>query len=305
MDMSTILRQMGILFILIAVGFAANKGKLMSGEANKWISKLVINVTRPCTILNSVLSGSVEATGLTTIVFFGLTFGVVALGFLIGYFVPRFLRVDRSEWGLYRYMLAFANVGFMGYPVCEAIFGPQSTFYVALFNILFSILNFSVGVMLVSGGVEHFNPKKLLNPALICSVLTMIIFFTKLRFPSIVCDAVSSLGKVTTPAGMLVIGSTLAMIPPRQVFLEWRVYPVTFVRLFLTPAVTFLILKQIVSDPLQLGILTVLSAMPTSTAATMLCMEYGANENAASKVVFLTTLLSIATIPLTVYLLLM
>jgi hypothetical protein len=294
---------MGILFILIAVGFIANKCKLMSGEANRWITKLVINIAMPCTILNSVVNGTVEATGTTAAIFFLLCIVSMALGLAIAYFIPNLLKIPKSDRGLYRFMLGFANVGFMGYPVCEAIFGAESSFYVALFNILFSILSFSLGIGMIAGKKGKFNIWLIINPSFVGAIITLIIFLTGIKLPSVLCGSIDSLGKITTPAAMLIIGSTLAMIPIKEVISDWKIYPITFVKLFVIPIITYFVLRLFLSDPLQLGILTVLSAMPTATTATMLCMEYGGNETDASKVVFMTTLLSIVTIPLVAFIL--
>lgn len=304
MDMSSTLLQMGVLFILIAVGFLSNKTKILSGEANRWITKLVINIAMPCTILNSVVNGTVEATGLTAMVFFLLCAVTMLIGFLISFFIPNLMKIPRDDVGLYRFMMSFANVGFMGYPVCEAIFGPGSSFYVALFNILFSVLSFSVGISMIAGSRSKFNIWLIINPSFVGAIITLIIFLTGFRLPTVLCEAIGTLGKVTTPAAMLIIGSTLAMIPIRQVIADWHIYPVTVMKLFVIPVVTYFILRLFVRDPLMLGILTVLSAMPTATTATMLSMEYGGNETDASKVVFMTTLVSIGSIPLIAYLLL-
>ncbi|MBQ8975183.1 MAG: AEC family transporter, partial [Oscillospiraceae bacterium] len=221
MDMTSTLQQMGVLFILIAVGFIANKGRIMSAEANRWITKLVINIAMPCTILNSVVNCTVEASGFTALLFFLLCMATMLIGFLVSFFVPKLLRVPAADVGLYRFMLSFANVGFMGYPVCEAVFGPSSSFYVAIFNILFSILSFSVGLTIIAGDRGRFNIRLIINPAFVGGVITLIIFITRFQLPTVLCHAIGTLGKVTTPAAMLITGSTLAMIPIKQVVSDW------------------------------------------------------------------------------------
>jgi predicted permease len=103
---------------------------------------------------------------------------------------------------------------------------------------------------------------------------------------------------------MLVIGSTLAGIPIREVFRDLRVYPVTLVKLLVIPVVTWLALRFIIPDARTLGILIAEAGMPTATAAAMLSLQYGGNETLASKGVFITTLFSVLTIPLLLWLLL-
>ena len=305
MDMQVILSQMAVLFILLAVGFVGGKVKLLSVETGRFLSKIVINITAPCTILNSVLSGDVNITAGETVIFLLLSFLAYLIFILISVPSARALGGEKSNRGLYSYMAAFGNTAFMGFPVVIAIFGNASAFYVALFNIPFILLTFSLGIFLISGKGNKFNPKVLINPSIIAALAATLIAITGFRAPTVVTESVRHLGSMTTPGSMLVIGSTLAHVALKDVFSQWRLYPVTLLKLIVMPVVTWLIFKQFISSELLLGILVVLSAMPTAAMAAMVSIEYGGNERLASGGVSMTTLISGATIPLIVYLLLM
>ena len=296
--------QMAVLFIVMAIGYVAYKFKILTNESNKLISKLVINIAMPCTILNSILSGETTATGRDAAVFMLMAVILFALFFLVSAPLPQLLRTDKGDRGLFRFMVVFGNVGFMGFPIIQSIFGTGAVFYVTIFNIVFSVLCFSVGIIMVSGKSDNFNPLLFINPTMVASVLTVILFYTKLPIPPVLSQAVNLVGQLTTPSAMLVIGSTLAVIPLKEVFSELRIYPLAVVKLLVIPVLSWLVLRLFIADPLILGILIVLSAMPTASNATMLSMEYGGNEELASKGIFLTTLLSVATLPLIMYLLL-
>jgi predicted permease len=304
MQISAIISQMAVLFLILAIGYIANRFRIMTAESNSLLTKIVINIAMPCTILSSVMSGEVEMTG-NEALFFGL---MIALTYIIAFIlvipVPRLLRSPKEDAGLYRFLIVFGNVGFMGFPVAQSIFGSASVFYVALFNIPFSIITFSVGILMVSGRGEKINPKLFINPALVASVLAVVIFVLKIKTPAVLADTASLLGRITTPAAMLIIGSTLASIPFKKVFTQWRLYPVTVIKLLIVPVVTWLVLRLFIHDALMLGILVVLSGMPTATSATMISMEYGGNERLASTGVFITTLFSLASIPALVFVLL-
>jgi predicted permease len=303
MNMSAILSQMVVLFLILSAGYAANKFKIMTADSNRLLSRLVVNITMPCTILSSVLSGQVTATGLDAAYFMLLSLAVFLLAFIIVMPLPRLLRSPKSDRGLYRFMVVFGNVGFMGFPVIQSIFGTGAVFYVTLFNIAFSVLCFSVGIIMLSDKGTKFNPKLLINPTMVVSLLTVLIFYTKLPVPVILKDTVTLVGRMTTPSAMLIIGSTLACISIKEVFSEYRIYMMTFVKLLVVPVLAWLLLRLFVTDRLMLGVLVALSAMPTATNATMLSMEYDGNEQLASKGVFLTTLFSVITLPLLLFLL--
>jgi predicted permease len=304
MNLTAILSQMAVLFIILAVGYAANKFSILTAESNKLLSKLVVNIAMPCTILNSVLSGHVSSTGSDAALFMAVSFGAFALAFLLCVPLPRLLKAPKGDGGMYRFMIAFGNVGFMGFPVIQAIFGPGAAFYVSLFNIAFSVLCFSVGLVMVSGGSGKISFRFFINPTMIVSILTVILFYARIQVPAVLTDTVALISQMTTPSSMLVIGSTLAAFPFRGVFTEKRIYPVALIKLIILPVMTWLIFRLFIHDPLMLGVLVMLAAMPTAANATMLSMVYGGNEELASKGIFLTTLFSIATIPLLILLLL-
>jgi len=304
MDMRVILSQMAVLFILLAVGFVGGKVKLLSVETGKLLSKIVINITTPCTILNSVMGGDVNITVGETAVFLLLAFLAYLLYILISIPMARALGGDKENRGLYSYMAAFGNTAFMGFPVIIAIFGAASAFYVALFNIPFILLTFSVGIILISGKGSKFDPKVFLNPSIMAALAAALIALTGFRAPMVVAESVRHIGGMTTPGSMLVIGSTLASVSFRDVFSEWRLYPVALVKLIVMPVVAWLVFRQLVGNEVLLGIIVILSGMPAAAMSAMIAIEYGGNGRIASGGVSMTTLLSGATIPLIVYLLL-
>jgi len=330
-----------VLFILMALGFILGKAKVLTRDGNKMLSRLVLFVALPCTVLSSVFKNESDVT-------IGITFSFllyVLLAYVIAfavsvpvvYFTSRNKKNDR---GMLNFMSVFGNTGFMGFPVVTAIFGVASAYYVGLFNIPFNLLVFSLGIYLISRkstpkekqakgeeagagkgagagtGIENessaeektgggFSPKFLLNPVLLAIFLTIPLAITEIQPPVIVGDVLELIGSITTPGAMFVIGSTLAMVPLKTVFKEWQIIPVTLLKLIIIPVITWLILRQLIDDQLVLGVLIVLVGMPTAAMASMLAIEYKGNEQIASAGVFVTTLLCGVTLPLLVYWLLM
>jgi len=205
-------------------------------------------------------------------------------------------------------MAVFGNSGFMGFPILFVIFGVSSAYYVALFFVIFNVLVFSVGVLMIVGKSSDgggFNPKMLLNPTLITALLAIPIALTGLKFPPIITEAIRITGGMTVPGSMIIIGSSLAFVPIKTVFSEWRIFPVSLLKLIIIPFITWLIMRQIITNEMMLVSLIILSGMPVAAMAPILAIEYNRNEQIASAGIFLTTLLSAITVPLLVYLLLM
>ncbi|MCL2248565.1 MAG: AEC family transporter [Oscillospiraceae bacterium] len=301
MELQVILNQMAVLFLLMAVGFVIGKAKLITSEGNRIFSKFVLFVAMPCTLLSSVLASDATISAADTFFFLLLAALMFAIAFAIALPIIRLLGGKKEDRGILSYTAVFGNVGFMGIPISTAIFGIESAYYVALTIVVFSLLAFSVGILMVSGKGDSFSLKPLFNPTLIVSVLTIPIAIFDVSFPFIITDTISSIGVIATPTAMIVTGATLAYIPLKSLFYEWRVFPATALKLIAIPIVVWLIFRLFVTDELILGILVVLSAMPTAVMAVMFAIQYNGNERTATAGVFLTTLLCAVTVPLLVY----
>jgi predicted permease len=311
-----------VLFLVLVVGYAARKLKIMSDMTDKLLSKLVVNIAVPCTIILAIVSGDADMPGAQSALFLLLCAAVYAISLLLAFLAPVLFRRRIKDSGLISFMMAFGNVAFMGFPICQAIFGDESMFYVALFNIPFTLLVYSAGIVMVSGGqvknpqpggtgsdaparpAVKFNPRLLLNPSFISAIVAVALFAFKLRLPGVVLGGVEIISRMTTPSAMLIIGSSLAPVSPRAVFAERRLYLLALVKLAVIPVAVWLVMRGFVRDALPLGVLVVLAGMPSATSAPMLAYEYGGNTRLASGGVFFTTLLSVFTIPLLTYILL-
>jgi len=293
--------QLAVLFILIALGYAGSKLKALPPETTKILTKVVFTITLPCTLLSSVIGGDLNVGGAETATFILLVLAVYVIYMIIAFPAARLLGKDKGIRGLYSFMLIFSNVAFMGLPVGYAIFGPEAVFYIALFGIPFWITSFSFGVVLVSGKKGNFNYKSLITPVLISSVLVIPLALLNFRAPDIIVEAVRLTGSITTPASMLIIGITLAQESIKNVITNWRLYPLAFVKLIVIPIVVYFIMRPFIENDLILGVLVILSAMPTAAIAAMFAIEYRNNESVGSGGVFLTTLFSGITIPLIVH----
>lgn len=304
MDMVSIINQMLVLFFLLLIGYVAAKCHVITDEGNKVLTEVVLNVSLPCTILYSVMGGNATMSGFEALFFMGMVIAVYVLTIGVAMITPKLIGARGDDAGLYKFMVSFANVGFMGYPVAQAIFGPTSVFYVALFCMAFNVLTYSLGVIFIAGKNTKIDAKLLITPALISTLVSIVLFLTGVDFiPAALTKTVETMEKVTTPVSMLVVGVTLASVPIKSIFNEWRVYIVTAVRLLLLPVLTWALFRFFIHDALQLGVLVVIAGMPVAAAAPMLTVQYGKNTQLAAKTVFISTVLSVVTIPLLVYLL--
>ena len=303
MPIQAVLNQMIILFLLLAVGFLCGKLKIIDAATNKRLSVLITNVTQVALILASVMAVELRMSGLDLAILMLVSCGMYVLLGALAFLVPKLLFTPKRDVGTYRFMLMFGNTGFMGFRVIASVFGPEAVFYAALFNIPFNILVYSIGIMMLGGGGKsELSLKRILNPPLIASILALLIYISGIRFPTVIVDTMDTLGASTIPFAMLIIGVSLSQIPLKNIFSEWRLYPVVLVKLIAAPLLLRLILGGLVSNEIILGVSFVIAAMPVATNATLLTTMYGGNQSLASSGVFISTALSVATIPLLLYL---
>lgn len=92
---------------------------------------------------------------------------------------------------------------------------------------VFNIFCYSYGIYLISGDDKlSFDFKQLINPGIIFSIIAIIIYLTKWKMPQIIGETSNLIGSITTPLAMMLIGSSLADIPPKEVINDIRLYPI-------------------------------------------------------------------------------
>lgn len=303
MDVQVILMQMIQLFLVMALGYILYTIKLLDKEMNKRLTSLILSVTTPAMIIGSVLNTTVSQSLNNVLFVFIVGLATYIILPIIGFIIVKMMRIPKQQQGLYIFMTVFSNIGFMGFPVMKAIFGNSAVFYTAIFNMIFNLFVFTVGNMMMSYGTgrkTHMNMKNVLSPGVIASLIALLIYFTKLQVPDIIASTVNMIGDITTPIAMMIIGSTLATIPIKEVFTEIRIYPYTFIKQVIVPIAIYPLLKLVIADPLILGVTLIMLAMPVGNSAVLFATEYGGDVSVAAKNIFMTTLFSILTIPLIV-----
>ena len=168
----------------IAAGFAANRLGYLGGETDQRISKLLLNITMPAMIVAAVVTGEElpEIGTILSILEVSVVFYLLAFAFVL--LVPRFLPGTPGQKGVWRYALAFPNVGFIGYPVAVALFGDGALFYAAVLALPFNLLSFSLGPLLLAGAAR-FRWKQLFAPCIVASVLGLVLAYFVIRSGSL------------------------------------------------------------------------------------------------------------------------
>ena len=315
-DMAVVIEQLLVLFLVMGIGYVAMKGKAITENFASGLSDFVLNITLPCLILAAALSTDTELSIRETLQIFGLNLLIYVAGTLVGWITMRLLKVPRKDRGLGIFMMTFANVGFMGFPVIQAIFGADGLFYAVISNIVFNVMSFTLGLYLVrqssetdedpavkTGSQQSLKERFgwLLRPGVVASLLALVLYFINPTVPTVILQTLDLIGDTTTPLAMLIIGMSLARISFREVFTDWRLYPFMLVKQIVLPLLMLLVFSLFTDNQLLIGVLTVLAGMPVATNSVLFAESFNANLPLATKTTFITTLATLVTIPALVW----
>ena len=289
------------MMLMILVGWLLRKVKLLDAGFTGKLTTLLLNVTVPCMILASVMTQTAERNLGEAALVFGFGLVLYTLLPLFSLLLVKLLRFPLEQQGVYTFMMAYSNVGFMGFPLINALYGSDALFYTAIINVIFTISTYTIGLALMhhgSGRKATIRPKTFLTPGVLLSLFAMVLYLLDLRFPDPLVSAVDSIGDLTTPLAMFCIGSTLASMSPKNIFNDWRVYLFSVVKQVLLPLLLLPVLRLVISSDYLRGILYVLILTPVANSSVLFATQYGFDEKLAAKGVFITTILSMVTIPL-------
>lgn len=322
MSTTIVLQQMVIIFILIGVGIILFRRGMLSEDGSKQISGLIINVTNPALLICSALDDGPKASlrelGIALAAYTAIFAILIAVGFLL----PCLLRVPKNLHYAYQMLTIFGNVGFIGIPLASAVLGSQSLIFVSIFNLLFNLLIYTLGISLLQRaadrrtredaaipaekGAQKTTPssasgrlQKLVNAGTISAALTVIFYLGDFPVPVIISSALSYTGRATTLLSMLVLGVSVAQIAPREIFSHPRLYLFTLIRQILVPIGCVLLMRGFIDNKLILNTMLLMTAVPAANMPLMLAKQLDMETDSISQGIILTTVLSLVTVPVT------
>lgn len=312
MSIMVVVQQMIIIFILIGIGMILFRRKLLSEEGSKQISGLIINVTNPALLICSALDDGPKASLRELGIALAAYAAVFAVLILVGFLLPFLLRVPSSLHYAYQMLTIFGNVGFIGIPLASAVLGSESLIFVSIFNLLFNILIYTLGISLLqraakkqtAGGKAVPENKfasgrlqKLVNAGTVSAVVTIIFYLGNFHVPVVISSALSYTGRATTLLSMLVLGVSVAQMTPKEIFSHPKLYLFTLLRQILVPIACILLMRNLIDSRLILNTMLLMVAVPAANMPLMLAKQMDMETDSISQGIILTTVLSLVTVP--------
>ncbi|MDR2079376.1 MAG: AEC family transporter [Treponema sp.] len=288
------------LIVLMGIGVILAKIKLVDKPGINTLSSLVISLLLPCNILSSFFNvgGRDMLFSLGQMIFISASLSVVAY-FLGRYVFFRSLPLEQKK--VLHFSIFISNAAFLGNPVVESIYGLSALAYASAFLLPMRIVMWTFGLALFIGkgdqkGTGGGIVKILLHPCLIATYVGMIMLIAELRPGFLMSRLAFSLGNCTTPFSMIVVGLLLAQVKLKNIIGKTVFYYV-FLRLVLLPLALLGVLLLFKTDPLVIGIAVALTGMPAPTNASILANRYNSDSELASKILLVSVVLSMLTIP--------
>lgn len=295
------------MFILIIVGIIAKKYKIIDTQAQKGMSDLLIYFILPCNIIESfkgdVTSNLIKNSLATFFISLAIQVSSIFFGKLF------FACFSDEKKPVMNYGLICSNSSFIGLPVVNNIYDSIGVLYASIFQIPIRITMWTSGLTQFTGKKVDKNGKKqpvftkstikrlILHPCIIAVFLGLIIMILHIPLPNCVDRSIVFMSQCTIPVSMIVIGCILSGCKVKELF-DKSIFYFTFIRLLAFPLLIFVILKLLHIDPLIIGVSVLLTGMPAGTTTAILADKYGCDAAFGSRIIFVSTMCSIITIPI-------
>lgn len=307
MSITVVIQQMVIIFILIGIGMILFRRRLLSEEGSKQISGLIINVTNPALLICSALDDGPKASLRDLGIALAAYAAVFAILIAVGFLLPCLLRVPKDLHYAYQMLTVFGNVGFIGIPLASAVLGSESLIFVSIFNLLFNLLIYTLGISLLQGAAGQAEKdvtipssgrlQKLVNAGTVSAAVTVIFYLGNFHVPTVISSALSYTGRATTLLSMLVLGVSVAQIAPKEIFSHPKLYLFTLLRQILVPIGCILFMGSLIDNRLILNTMLLMVAVPAANMPLMLAKQLDMETDSISQGIILTTILSLVTVP--------
>ena len=284
------------LFIMMLVGMIAAKAGLLTKKVSDGLTDVLVYLITPLNVFSAFLGGydPQKAHGMMLSLYATVFFYVIALaaGWILA---PK----GRPNAAVERICIAFANTGFIGQPVVYTLFGAEGVMYVAVQRIIFTLVFYTYGVMLLEGEFSKEKLKKaVLSPVVILALLGTVVYMARIPVPAFLAAPITSIGDCATPMAMLVCGGIVARSDMKAVIKRPRAYMISAVRLIVLPLLT-LVFCKLLSMPTIVSLTAVIVAgCPIGTTCVFFAEKYGQDSAYVSGMFGITTLACMVTMPL-------
>ena len=289
--------QILMMVLLGALGLGLRKAGILSDGLIAGLSRLLLTVAQPALMIVSTQRAHDARAVADYLMVMGVAAGAMMACMALVYALTA--KLNKLSRPVVASAAALPNVGYMGIPIAQAVFGEAGVFYLSAYIIAFNLAQWTVGQALFTG-VRLKALKNLANPIFIAAVAGTLLFILDVRLPDVVVSGCQQLSNINTPLAMLVLGARMETLRPGHL-LDGRMWLAVSVKLLALPLLLLLCVKGLGAS-FAAGVLVLGSAMPSGANIQLQAEACNADTGLAARCITVSTLISVATIPLILWL---
>ncbi len=302
--MITIIEKIIWIFVMIGIGFFLTKKDIVPYSANKYLIKILLLVTTPCMITQSLLSKEItEDTFSSTLQVLAGSVVFFAMAIAVAYGVASLFKLqDKDNRSVYMVLMTSVNTGFMGFPITKSLFGDELFYFMVIQNIILTIYLYTVMPMQFSIGSKD-KPgigalaKSTVNPCTVCIFVSVILLFAGFSLPAGINDGLATIGDMTTPLSMIVVGIELGQSKLADIIRNRHLNYSSLVSMIIIPAITLLMVYWAPLNTQVKAILVFAAAFPAAVITVPISAQEKKDSKLTAEGVALTTMVSLVTLP--------
>ena len=289
-------KQVGILYVLVAIGFICDKVGIFKEKAAKMSNDLLFYIITPSVIVQSFLTVENTKENVKNLLVAGL-FGIVLHIIAIGISMLLF-RKKNDENCIFKMATAYGNVGYMVLPLSQAILGDEGVFYCSAIVMVFNVLAFTHGVNIMSKQAKFEWNKLILNPGTIAILVGLPFFIFNIKLPEIINIPLDYVASLQTPLAMIFFGTYLANTDLKSMFNNKKIYLTALMKLIVIPLIMLVLMRLFSVGMVMMTAILISASAPSANLTVMFSAKYDKDVGLASKTVALISFISIITMPI-------
>lgn len=294
--MTVIFSSIANLLLFVVIGYVLAKAGKVSTEHAKILSALSVWVFLPCKMFRG-FSSTFNREYLSTkysILLASLAILVISVT-TASILVPKFVK-EKKDRPIIKYSVLISNYGYIGYALCESVFGTAAMSDMMFAALPFSFYVYTEGYRMLTGQ-DKISLKRMINPIFVAILIGCIFGITGLTLPPVLDKITVDASACMAPVSMLLAGITVSEFPVREMLSDKRVYAVTFIKMIVFPLLVIAILSPILPKSFVIPI-SMLFLVPCGLNTIVFPKMVGGNYKLGASIAFVSIIVSIITMPI-------
>lgn len=291
------LTQLINMFFFMAIGYVFRKKNILDVYAGGAISRLIVNVFLPAMVIRSFSDNFKLDVISDKIMIIVISVIVLMLTAVLSIYLAKIFSKDKSTQGIYMYSFTIPNLGYMGYPLIQAIFGDAALLDAMIYCMPYNVYIYTVGIRVLTSLKNTSIKGLLLNPSIMAMLVGAILGLTDIQLPGLVRSILVTAESCVSPCAMILTGTVFARINMKSVFTDWRSYAASAIRLLIIPLFFLAVFKAINLPNNWILPCVAILAMPLGVNSVVFPEAYGGDAESGAKVCFMAAILALFTIP--------